>query len=97
MGFDPSLSGAGGAFDFVCTGIAQSGAEIINSAIENGALDGVLGAEMITRHEPFEHDAIRVQFEDGDEVILDFWQTLDPSNPVTSTVEDWCNDSCGGL
>ncbi|MDP2895730.1 MAG: DNRLRE domain-containing protein [bacterium] len=72
MGFGPSLSRAGDAYDFVRTAIAERGAEIINRAIENGALDGVLGAELIHRHEPLDHDAIRVQFEDGDEVVLDF-------------------------
>lgn len=72
MGFGLSLSRAEDAYDFVRTGIAESGAKIINRATENGALDGVLRAELIHRHEPFDHDAIHVQFEDGDEVVLDF-------------------------
>ena len=93
-GFDPSISGPGGAFDFVCTGIADASAAIINHAIENGELNSVLGAERITRFKPFNHDATKVTFTDGDEVVLDWWYSLRPGQPDVTTTTDWCNGTC---
>jgi RHS repeat-associated protein len=79
---------------FVCTGIAALGENAINAAVANLNLPAGVVARTISRTSPAHHSAIRVDFPNGQAVVLDYHRTLDPTDPSRETVDEFCDGSC---
>jgi RHS repeat-associated protein len=89
---DPSYPAYG---DKVCTGIANKAEELLKQALAEGRLQGVEGVEVIERrnqpgrqNEDY-HTALAVKFEDGSEVVLDWWATLNAEKPKVTTRQEF--------
>ena len=79
----------GGVSEQICAGIADIAADEINKRVKSGELKGIKRAYQIGRDKPIPHAATRVDFDNGQSIVLDYHQTLDINNPRVQSVADW--------
>ena len=76
--------------DKICRGIALTTKVAIVASIHNGKLPKVQSsyvAERVVDGAP--HAATNIYMKDGTEYVFDWWPTLNPRNPLISSLADW--------
>lgn len=77
---------------FSCTGIAQVTQRVIFSETLGGRLPKVQSSLVRRRNvNGYEHKGTGVAMKDGTDYVFDWWATLNPGNPLISTLAQWVN------
>jgi len=74
----------------ICTGIALTTKTAVVANLTNGKLPKVRGSYVAERMvNGYAHKATGVGMRDGTDYVFDWWKTLNPPNPLVSSLAAW--------
>jgi hypothetical protein len=91
---DPNRKGSLG-YELQCTEIAITAAAAIER--HKAEIPSLVAASQCARSAGFAHAGVLLKMKDGTEYVLDWWLTLDASNPVVFRFDDFDQDRAGGI